>query len=77
MVTHSHLILEPGQRGQALADFFRLENGKVVEHWDAVQDVPEAIGELDPGAVGDARVAGRLGYHRCESADGGELLGPI
>jgi predicted SnoaL-like aldol condensation-catalyzing enzyme len=41
VVTHSHLILEPGKAGQALADFFRLEDGKVVEHWDVVQDVPE------------------------------------
>ena len=41
VVTHSHLILEPGQPGRALADFFRLENGKVVEHWDVIQDVPE------------------------------------
>jgi predicted SnoaL-like aldol condensation-catalyzing enzyme len=40
VATHSHLILEPGQPGRALADFFRLENGKVVEHWDVVQDVP-------------------------------------
>lgn len=41
VATHSHLILEPGQPGRALADFFRLENGKVVEHWDVIQDVPE------------------------------------
>jgi NAD(P)H dehydrogenase (quinone) len=27
--------------GRALADFFRLENGKVVEHWDVIQDVPK------------------------------------
>jgi predicted SnoaL-like aldol condensation-catalyzing enzyme len=40
VATHSHLILEPGKPGRALADFFRLENGKVVEHWDVVQDVP-------------------------------------
>lgn len=25
---------------RAIADFFRLENGKVVEHWDVLQDVP-------------------------------------
>jgi len=25
----------------ALADFFRLEDGKVVEHWDVIQPVPE------------------------------------
>lgn len=42
VVTHSHLIREPGERGMAVADIFRLENGKVVEHWDVVQDVPES-----------------------------------
>jgi predicted SnoaL-like aldol condensation-catalyzing enzyme len=41
VVTHSHLVLEPGLPGRAVADCFRLENGKVVEHWDVVQDVPE------------------------------------
>ncbi|MFF1358534.1 nuclear transport factor 2 family protein [Streptomyces sp. NPDC058297] len=41
VVTHSHLILEPGKPGRALADYFRLENGKIVEHWDVIQDVPE------------------------------------
>jgi len=43
VVTHSHLDLEPGNAGnsgRALADFFRLEDGKVVEHWDVIQDVP-------------------------------------
>jgi predicted SnoaL-like aldol condensation-catalyzing enzyme len=40
VATHSHLTLEPGQPGRALADFFRLENGKVVEHWDVIQEVP-------------------------------------
>jgi predicted SnoaL-like aldol condensation-catalyzing enzyme len=45
VVTHSHLDLEPGNPdnpGQALADFFRLEDGKVVEHWDVIQNVPNA-----------------------------------
>lgn len=45
VVTHSHLDLEPGNPdnpGQALADFFRLEDGKVVEHWDVIQMVPKA-----------------------------------
>ena len=43
VVTHSHLDLEPGNAdnpGRALADFFRLEDGKVVEHWDVIQEVP-------------------------------------
>jgi len=44
VVTHSHLDLEPGNAdipGRAQADFFRLEDGKVVEHWDVVQEVPK------------------------------------
>ena len=41
VVLHSHLILKPGDRGSAVVDIFRLENGKIVEHWDVVQAVPE------------------------------------
>ena len=40
VVTHSHLGLQPGNPGRAIADFFRLEDGKIVEHWDVIQDVP-------------------------------------
>ena len=41
VVLHSHLILKPGDRGSAVVDIFRLENSKIVEHWDVVQEVPE------------------------------------
>ena len=41
VILHSHLILKPGDRGTAVVDIFRLENGKIVEHWDVVQEVPE------------------------------------
>jgi predicted SnoaL-like aldol condensation-catalyzing enzyme len=40
VVLHSHLTLTAEEPGMALADFFRFEDGKVVEHWDVVQSVP-------------------------------------
>jgi predicted SnoaL-like aldol condensation-catalyzing enzyme len=42
VVTHSHLTLIPGEPGLALADFFRFEVDKVVEHWDVIQEIPDA-----------------------------------
>jgi len=41
VIVHSHLTLKPGGRGSAVVDIFRLENGKIAEHWDVVQEVPE------------------------------------
>lgn len=42
VMTHGHLTLFPGDLGSAAMDIFRLdETGRIVEHWDAVQEVPE------------------------------------
>jgi predicted SnoaL-like aldol condensation-catalyzing enzyme len=41
VILHVHSVRKPGERGVAIVDIFRLENGKVVEHWDVIQPVPE------------------------------------
>jgi predicted SnoaL-like aldol condensation-catalyzing enzyme len=41
VILHVHAVREPGQRGSAIVDIFRLEDGKVVEHWDVIQPIPE------------------------------------
>ena len=41
VILHVHGVREPGERGVAIVDIFRLENGKIVEHWDIVQPIPE------------------------------------
>jgi hypothetical protein len=37
----AHVAVQPGTRGTAIVDIFRLENGKVVEHWDVHEDLIE------------------------------------
>jgi len=33
--------LSDNPRGEAVVDIFRLEGGKVHEHWDVIQPIPE------------------------------------
>jgi predicted SnoaL-like aldol condensation-catalyzing enzyme len=46
--THMLLKTSPEDRGTALADFWRLEDGKIVEHWDVLQLVPETAANDHP-----------------------------
>jgi predicted SnoaL-like aldol condensation-catalyzing enzyme len=41
VILHVHSIREPGTRGAAVIDIFRLEDGKIVEHWDVIQPIPD------------------------------------
>jgi predicted SnoaL-like aldol condensation-catalyzing enzyme len=41
VMLHVHRVRAPGTRGDAIVDIFRLENEKIVEHWDVIQPIPE------------------------------------
>ena len=41
VILHVHAVREQGTRGSAIVDIFKLENGKIVEHWDVIQEIPE------------------------------------
>jgi predicted SnoaL-like aldol condensation-catalyzing enzyme len=40
VVLHVHSTRGDGTPGRAIVDIFRIENGKVAEHWDVIQDIP-------------------------------------
>lgn len=41
VVVHSLWKESPEDAGQAMIDIFRVDKGKIVEHWDVSQDIPE------------------------------------
>ena len=41
VILHVHSIRPPNMRGRAIIEIFRLKNGKIDEHWDVIQEVPE------------------------------------
>ena len=41
VVLHLHGKSGPNPHGEAVVDLFRVKNGKVVEHWDVIQPLPE------------------------------------
>ena len=37
VIAHVHVIFQPGEAGFKVVDIFRMENGRVAEHWDVIQ----------------------------------------
>ncbi|MEU1480804.1 nuclear transport factor 2 family protein [Streptomyces sp. NPDC001668] len=41
VLVHSNVVMTPGTRGTAVFDIFRFQGGKIAEHWDTGQNVPD------------------------------------
>ena len=41
VILHVHSVREPGTADAAVMDIFRLQNNKIVEHWDVHEDILE------------------------------------
>jgi predicted SnoaL-like aldol condensation-catalyzing enzyme len=41
VIAHVHGIRVPGGPGTAIVDIFRLEGGRIAEHWDVMQQIPD------------------------------------
>ena len=48
VAVHAHWTDKDDPRGQAVVDIFRIEHGRIAEHWDVVQVVPKTG---DPAAL--------------------------
>lgn len=42
-IFHIHTVRFPGDPGMSIIDIFRLEDGRVKEHWEVLQEIPEAL----------------------------------
>jgi predicted SnoaL-like aldol condensation-catalyzing enzyme len=40
VILHVHSVRAPETAGRAIIEIFRLENGKIEEHWDVIQEIP-------------------------------------
>jgi predicted SnoaL-like aldol condensation-catalyzing enzyme len=47
-VVHLYARSTPEERGGSVMDMFRLKNGKIVEHWDVLQAIPEKSANPHP-----------------------------
>ena len=49
VIGHVHGVRVPGGPGTAIVDIFRLQDGRIVEHWDVMQPIPDE--SLNPNGM--------------------------
>lgn len=48
VVCHNHAVLKPGEIENIVVDVYRLEEGKLAEHWDCIQHLsPEQMENIE------------------------------
>jgi predicted SnoaL-like aldol condensation-catalyzing enzyme len=47
-LVYIHTKTQSGNKTSSVLDIFRIEKGKIVEHWDVIQDVPEKSANAHP-----------------------------
>ncbi|HSV46453.1 MAG TPA: ester cyclase [Ramlibacter sp.] len=48
VVVHTHVRPVPAEAGIAVVDIFRVQDGRVAEHWDVIQPVPASSPNPNP-----------------------------
>ena len=51
VAVHYHFRHAPDQRGMAVVDIFRIEDGYLVEHWDVMQEMPDPATSKNPNGM--------------------------
>lgn len=42
VIVHTHVVRQPGDKGLAVVDIFRVAGDRLVEHWDVIQEIDPA-----------------------------------
>ena len=64
VAAHHHMFRSPSDPGRYFFELWRFKDGKIVEHWDVIQNAPEqALNSMACGEGADYASAKRLGHN--------------
>ena len=73
VVLHVHVVDAPGSKGESMAHIYRLDGGRIVEHWGMTQAVPDKPNPDNPNsAFGLAVAAGATAAARARGTGPGK-----